>query len=132
MDALEIARRSFDAWNAHDPEAIIASSFAPDGLYRDPDVPEGLDPVTGTRMFTFLAWENVEAVRALRRSEPHCGAMQAFIGPKLATGGRTGVWAPGEPHGMWVRCGACGEMVEVENGDCRSCRTILPEAPAWL
>ena len=37
MDQLELAQRYFDAWNAHDGEAI-AATFAEDGTYSDPTV----------------------------------------------------------------------------------------------
>ncbi len=37
MDPLAVAERYFDAWNAHDSEAI-ASTFAPGGTYSDPRV----------------------------------------------------------------------------------------------
>lgn len=49
MDALAIAQRYFDAWNAHDSEALVAS-FAPGGVYRDPNVPQGLD-AAGTAQY---------------------------------------------------------------------------------
>jgi hypothetical protein len=38
VDALTAAHRYFDAWNANDPGALVAS-FAPGGVYRDPNVP---------------------------------------------------------------------------------------------
>jgi steroid delta-isomerase-like uncharacterized protein len=43
MEPLEVAAGYFDAWNRRDPEAI-AASFAPDGTYSDPGVPDGLGP----------------------------------------------------------------------------------------
>ena len=41
MDATDVAKRYFDAWNRRDPEAIVAT-FAEGGTYTDPNVPEGL------------------------------------------------------------------------------------------
>lgn len=43
MDTTDVAQRYFDAWNGRDPEAV-AAAFAEGGTYRDPNVPEGLDP----------------------------------------------------------------------------------------
>jgi steroid delta-isomerase-like uncharacterized protein len=42
VDALTAAQGYFDAWNAHDPEAITAC-FAPGGTYTDPNLPGGAD-----------------------------------------------------------------------------------------
>jgi steroid delta-isomerase-like uncharacterized protein len=41
MEATDVAKRYFDAWNQRDPEAIVAT-FADGGTYSDPNVPEGL------------------------------------------------------------------------------------------
>lgn len=41
MEATAVAQRYFDAWNRHDPEAIV-DTFAEGGTYTDPNVPEGL------------------------------------------------------------------------------------------
>ncbi len=35
MNALEVARRSIDAWNSHDPDAIVAL-YAEGGTYTAP------------------------------------------------------------------------------------------------
>lgn len=35
MNALEVAQQYINAWNAHDPDAIVAT-FAPGGTYQDP------------------------------------------------------------------------------------------------
>ena len=35
MDALECARKYFDAWNRRDADAVLAT-FGADGTYRDP------------------------------------------------------------------------------------------------
>ena len=40
MKSIDVAQQYFDAWNAHDPSAVIAT-FAPGGTYSDPTV-EGL------------------------------------------------------------------------------------------
>lgn len=42
MDTRGASDRYFAAWNARDPDAI-AASFAPEGTYRDPGQPDGLD-----------------------------------------------------------------------------------------
>jgi steroid delta-isomerase-like uncharacterized protein len=43
VDATGVATRYFDAWNAHDEDAV-AAAFVPEGVYRDPGVPDGLGP----------------------------------------------------------------------------------------
>jgi len=37
MSAIDVVQRYFDAWNAHDPTAVVAT-FAADGTYSDPGV----------------------------------------------------------------------------------------------
>lgn len=37
MDPIDVVQQYFDAWNAHDPSAVIAT-FAPGGTYSDPTV----------------------------------------------------------------------------------------------
>jgi steroid delta-isomerase-like uncharacterized protein len=49
VDALTAAQSYFDAWNAHDPEAI-AACFAPGGTYTDPNLPDGADAL-GTAQY---------------------------------------------------------------------------------
>ena len=41
MKPVEVAQRYFDAWNAHDPAAIVAT-FGPGGTYSDPAAGQGL------------------------------------------------------------------------------------------
>ena len=41
MEAADVVRGYFDAWNRRDPEAI-AAAFAAGGTYSDPNTPEGL------------------------------------------------------------------------------------------
>jgi steroid delta-isomerase-like uncharacterized protein len=41
MEATDVAKSYFDAWNQRDPEAIVAT-FADGGTYSDPNAPEGL------------------------------------------------------------------------------------------
>jgi steroid delta-isomerase-like uncharacterized protein len=41
LNAIEVARLYFDAWNNHDAAAIVAL-FTQDGLYSDPNVPAGI------------------------------------------------------------------------------------------
>jgi steroid delta-isomerase-like uncharacterized protein len=44
MNALEVTQRSFDAWNSHDADAIVAL-YAEGGTYRAPRA--GKEPLTG-------------------------------------------------------------------------------------
>ena len=41
MEATDVVQEYFDAWNRHDPEAIVAT-FVQGGTYTDPNAPEGL------------------------------------------------------------------------------------------
>jgi hypothetical protein len=41
VEATDVTKGYFDAWNRRDPEAIIAT-FAEGGTYSDPNAPEGL------------------------------------------------------------------------------------------
>ncbi len=41
MEVVDVAQRYFEAWNRHDPDAIVAT-FAEGGIYSDPSVPAGL------------------------------------------------------------------------------------------
>jgi steroid delta-isomerase-like uncharacterized protein len=41
MEATDVAKGYFDAWNRRDPEAIVAT-FAEGGTYSDPNTPQGL------------------------------------------------------------------------------------------
>ena len=41
MEATAVAQGYFDAWNRHDPAAVVAA-FAKGGTYSDPNVPDGL------------------------------------------------------------------------------------------
>ncbi|HTI32352.1 MAG TPA: ester cyclase [Miltoncostaea sp.] len=55
MDTTDVAGRYFDAWNGHDEEAV-AAAFVPGGEYRDPGVPDGLDPAA-TGAYAAGLWE---------------------------------------------------------------------------
>ena len=41
MEATDLVQEYFDAWNRHDPEAIVAT-FVQGGTYTDPTPPKGL------------------------------------------------------------------------------------------
>ena len=41
MNAIEVVKRYFDAWNRHDADAIVAA-FAEGGTYHNPDVAQAL------------------------------------------------------------------------------------------
>jgi len=83
--------------------------------------------VVGRRMFTVTAWEDAEAPRRLLQQGTHRDAMRLFFGPDLSEGG------PVRQNAMWVRCTACGRMVDVDRhaGAC-TCGAQLPEPPAYL
>lgn len=41
MEASDVVQRYFDAWNRHDPTALVAT-FVEGGTYSDPNIPKGL------------------------------------------------------------------------------------------
>jgi len=97
LDTTDVARRYFDAWNAHDREAV-AASFAPGGVYRDPAVPDGLDP-PATGAYAAGLWEAFPdlafAVDDLVADGPTLWARWTMTGTD--TGGMRGLPPSGRP-----------------------------------
>ena len=83
----------------------------------------------GRRMYTMSAWETPEAARAVRSNPLHRDAVSQMFGPKLASGGQTGIWAPWHLNEPMVRCTACGKMSRP--ADVCACGAALPAAPAF-
>ena len=83
----------------------------------------------GRRMYTISAWETPEDVQRLREG-PHADALRWFFGNEVAIGAQTGVWTPHRLNGMWVRCDACGEMVQSGRERCDAGHE-LRAAPAY-
>jgi steroid delta-isomerase-like uncharacterized protein len=82
----------------------------------------------GRRMMTVTAWETPEAPQQLLQGGTHEQAMQRFFSPELAAGGMTSVWVPERINALWVRCRACGRMVDsTRAGGTCPCGTSLPE-----
>jgi len=67
----------------------------------------------------------------LLRGGAHKEAMDRLFGPDFAISAMTGVWVPDHINAMWMRCAACGQMADYEQGQgkCR-CGQQLPEPPA--
>ena len=83
----------------------------------------------GRRMYTFSAWETPEAARAVRSNPLHRDAVARMFGPKIASGGQTGIWAPWHLNEPMVRCTACDKMCRP--ADVCACGAALPAAPAF-
>jgi len=104
MTALERAMAYFDAWNAHDGAAILAT-FAPDGTNEDP--------------------------RQLMREGPHRESMPSFF-RDVSSGGWTSTWIPERINPHWLRCTACGQMEDAGKVTTCRCGAELPEAPSYF
>jgi len=65
----------------------------------------------GRRGHTVTAWEDAEAPKQLLTRGAHKEAMTRFFGSDLAAGGMTSVWVPARINATWIRCEACGQMV---------------------
>lgn len=85
----------------------------------------------GDRGVTISAWEKPEQVKQLRTGA-HAEAMKRFWA-EVGYAAFTSVWVPDHINPMWVRCGACGKMIDHawQAGVCR-CGQPLPEPPAYF
>lgn len=84
----------------------------------------------GTRWFTITAWENLEDVAEMRRTnQAHKEAMHAFFNTDFGLAVHTSVWVPHHIGPIWVRCLACRKPADYERsqGVCPHCRELLPE-----
>ncbi len=115
-DALD---RYFDAWNAHDPDGVVAA-LTDDGTYEDPTTGgplhgdalaanvaglvegfpdlrfEVVNVAVGKRNGTFSPWESVEAAEAALHRGAHAQAMQLAREGGIGQGARglTSIWKP--------------------------------------
>lgn len=85
----------------------------------------------GERGVTISAWEKPEQVKQLRAGA-HTEAMKRFWA-EVGYAAFTSVWVPDHINPMWVRCRACGKMIDHERqaGVCR-CGQPLPEPPSYF
>ncbi len=83
----------------------------------------------GRRMYTMSAWETPEAARGIRMNPAHREAVAQMFGPRLASGGQTGIWAPWHLNEPMVRCTACEKTVHA--ADVCACGAALPAPPAF-
>ncbi|MFN8588667.1 MAG: ester cyclase [Candidatus Eisenbacteria bacterium] len=85
----------------------------------------------GERGVTISAWERPEQVKQLRTGA-HAEAMKRFWA-EVGYAAFTSVWVPDHINPMWVRCRACGKMIDHDRqaGVCR-CGQPLPEPPAYF
>jgi len=84
----------------------------------------------GRRMYTITSWETPEAARDIRSNPVHREAVGRMLGPDVAAGGQTGIWAPWHLNGVLVRCEACHKMVR--DSEACTCGAALPAwAPFW-
>jgi steroid delta-isomerase-like uncharacterized protein len=99
MSAEDAARRYFEAWIARDPEAI-AATFATDGVYADPGVPDGLPP-QGTAAYAaglFAAFPDL----SFAVEEPVISAGDRVVARWTMTGTNTGSFMGLPPTGLPV------------------------------
>jgi steroid delta-isomerase-like uncharacterized protein len=88
--------------------------------------------VVGRRLITTTAWENAEAPKQLLRGGAHKEAMDRFFGPDFAVVATTMVFVPEHINAMWMRCTACGQMADYEQGQGKcQCGQPLPEHPPY-
>ncbi len=116
MEATDAARVYFDAWNRHDPAAIVAA-FAEGGTYSDPNVPDGLSgsAIAGYAGELFVAFPDL--------SFDACGTAPASDGSVgvrwTMRGTNTGSFRGNPPTGSTVALPGA-DFVVVEGGKIRS------------
>lgn len=89
-----------------------------------------LGNVIGDRMYTVTAWEDAESARRLLGEGTHREAMKRFFGSDFAAAGHTSVWSPHHLNAVWLRCPACGRMVNYDRAaGTYECGEPLPDRP---
>jgi heme-degrading monooxygenase HmoA len=88
---------------------------------------------SGHRFFAITAWEDAESPRQLRRGGTHREAMERFFGSDFAAAGHTSVWVPHQSNPLWVRCTACGHVVDYSQleGKCQCGQPLPAHPPYW-
>lgn len=88
--------------------------------------------IIGNRLLTVTAWDDAASASRLTREGTHVEAMRKFFGPDFAAALYTSVWSVERFNAMWVRCTACGRVVDYEKaaGQCE-CGQMLPEPPPY-
>ena len=82
--------------------------------------------------YTVTAWSSPEAATEILGQDEHRKAMRAFFSDGLGVAAWTSVWVPARFNTLWVRCGECGSMQDVEAAERCSCGSQLPEAPPYF
>lgn len=83
-------------------------------------------------MYTVTAWEHPDDARQLGDLPIHREAMSRFFESEFTQGGFISVWTPHELRPLWVRCGVCHHLSEVDGRtDTCSCGAMLPERAAY-
>ena len=86
----------------------------------------------GQRMITMSAWSNTDAMSASVRKGAHGAAMKPFYEGTIASSGFTSVWSPARINPYWIRCTACGSMVDTsKHGRVCPCGADLPGHPPY-
>jgi steroid delta-isomerase-like uncharacterized protein len=118
MQAQEVVGRYFEAWNKHDPQAIM-ECLAPNGTYTSPAVPEGLNGIA-LSIFTTAFFHSFSDVSFQLLKVIANGNLAAVEWVMTATndGGFQGEPATGNT----VKVPGT-EILELENGKVRSART---------
>lgn len=101
-------------------------------LMRVPEFQGWVAVVVGNRMITITAWDDAESVQKTMHQGTHKEAMREFFAGTLGQGGFTSVWTVDHMNPHWVRCPACGAMVNHarQAGIC-TCGVALPDVPAY-
>lgn len=86
----------------------------------------------GGRGITISAWERPEQTRQLMKGGTHSDAVKRFW-KELSDSAFTSIWVPERFNPLWVRCTACGKMVDHEGhqGLC-PCGGRLAEPPPYF
>lgn len=86
----------------------------------------------GDRMVTVTAWKSPEDPKQVMRLEPHRQGTKGFFGTDLAGGAWVSVWTPHRIGPVWVRCDACGTMVNTsDEADTCACGAAMPPARVY-
>ncbi len=83
--------------------------------------------------YTVTAWPSPETAAEIMRQAEHQTATRAFFSDGLGVSGWTSVWVPARLNSLWVRCPACGTMLDAEGGDkmC-ACGAPIPDPPPYF
>lgn len=87
---------------------------------------------TGLRLVTISAWSDKDAPAKFMRKGAHGSAMKTFFGGSIASSAYTSVWTLDRVSPYWVRCDACGSMIDPQKhrATC-TCGAQMPDHPPY-